>query len=432
MKKLWIIVFSTFAVLAVIVGIFAPDAKFNYLLGTVSYLPVFIIIALVALIGFLTSGNEERESKIYITPEGEFDTTTPREYHPLRINAFSKIFGRANKFHQRNLHEFRYSDGKIFVENSKGESIEAPLSEITFSYKKDKRKGVVNDTWYVYQYQIFDKNGNKVQFNYHSFLFNDEEYDDILMLLSLAPKVKESSISKFTQIADKMVSTVGEGVPDNVIDALDSSGEIIKDSREVTMNKIGIETKERLLEKRQAEDESNEKESTFEKIVKYGLIGILGIYVLLVIWVNVEPLFYSGDTEGEQIEMYAENAENVGNKNEVIITEESIDTTVIANPDKITYHKYSGAIDGKYEVVMTLRSDGQGEYYYVKSGSDAVLDLIITKLEDDGRITIEEYNNEGEQTGLFKGRIVDNEFMGWFTNYKGHEMPFSLEEIDGD
>lgn len=99
----------------------------------------------------------------------------------------------------------------------------------------------------------------------------------------------------------------------------------------------------------------------------------------------------------------------------------------------VTYTNYSGIIDGKYKIRMMLNSDGHGEYYYTKNGPDATLTLIITELDDNGKIKIEEYNDNGEQTGLFEGRMDNSgDIKGWFTNYKGKQMPFYLEQINGD
>lgn len=111
--------------------------------------------------------------------------------------------------------------------------------------------------------------------------------------------------------------------------------------------------------------------------------------------------------------------------------EENTDATDVV--PETTTHSFSGIIDGKYKIRMTLRSDGHGEYYYTKNGPDATLTLIITELDDNGKIKIEEYNDNGEQTGLFEGRMDNSgDIKGWFTNYKGKQMPFYLEQINGD
>lgn len=116
---------------------------------------------------------------------------------------------------------------------------------------------------------------------------------------------------------------------------------------------------------------------------------------------------------------------------EAYTSEENTDATDVV--PETTTHSFSGIIDGKYKIRMTLRSDGHGEYYYTKNGPDATLTLIITELDDNGKIKIEEYNDNGEQTGLFEGRMDNSgDIKGWFTNYKGKQMPFYLEQINVD
>lgn len=77
---------------------------------------------------------------------------------------------------------------------------------------------------------------------------------------------------------------------------------------------------------------------------------------------------------------------------------------------------------------MTLNvEDGIGTYYYTKNGADNTLDLEIIEIDNDGKIIMIETNDEGEHTGTFEGHIRYNEIRGWYTNYRGKEMPFYLE-----
>lgn len=131
-------------------------------------------------------------------------------------------------------------------------------------------------------------------------------------------------------------------------------------------------------------------------------------------------------TNGDDTEYYADDTDSG--------TYGSSETTNSTNAvPETTTHYFSGIIDGKYKIRMTLRSDGHGEYYYTKYGPNATLTLIITELAENGNIKIEEYNDKGEQTGLFDGRLDSSgEINGWFTNYKGKRMPFYLEQVNGN
>lgn len=435
MKKLSVIVFVIAVFLAVTVGVFAPDAEFDYLFGTVRYFPVFILVALCAVALFFTSGNQKRESKVYLNSNGEFDTETPREYTPMKINGFSKFTGKANMFGQRNLKVFRYNNGTVYVENSKGESLEAPLSQLTFTYKKDKNK--INNEWYVYQYRLADNDGNKVQFNYHSMLFNDEEYDDMLMLLSLAANVKETGLSKATQIADSVIGSVEDIADGNIVNSVMAVGDVITNSREVIMAKIGADVKQRYLDKmhEDEEDENPKKKSFFKKLTEWFFIAVLAIYVILVIIVNVEPLFTSSSSD--------ENAAIETSEEEVAGSTEDADEYAGVSKEEYSSEgdlygmpsysgTYTGKIGGKYSIIMYLKVDENGhvsgKYQYSTSGDEWLnlsgelvdgADSYIMKLTDmtgDGQVVgyfgLSEYTDTSEGEG----------FGGTYVNYKGQEF----------
>lgn len=435
MKKLSVIVFVFAVILAVVVGIFAPDAEFDYLFGTVKYFPVFILVALCAVALFFTSGNQKRESKVYLNSNGEFDTETPREYTPMKINGFSKFTGKANMFGQRNLKVFRYNNGTVYVENSKGESLEAPLSQLTFTYKKDKNK--VTDEWYVYQYRLADNNGNKVQFNYHSMLFNDEEYDDMLMLLSLAANVKETGLSKATQIADSVIGSVEDIADGNIVNSVMAVGDVITNSREVIMAKIGADVKQRYLDKmhEDEEDENPKKKSFFKKLTEWFFIAVLVIYVILVIIVNVEPLFTSGSSdENTEIEMTEE-----------VVTDNADETDEYGGVSKEEYSSegdsygmasysgtYTGKIGGKYSIIMYLKVDDNGhvsgKYQYSTSGDEWLnLSGELVDGADSYIMNLTDMTGDGQVVGYFElSEFTDTSdgegFGGTYVNYKDQEF----------
>lgn len=99
---------------------------------------------------------------------------------------------------------------------------------------------------------------------------------------------------------------------------------------------------------------------------------------------------------------------------------------------------------GNYPVQMTLdiETDGsiKGAYYYKKNGSTALLYVTGTKNGDD--ISLNEFTQEGQQTGSFQGTLADNKLSGVFeTDGKtfsvslkadGNIQPINLSNINFD
>lgn len=111
-----------------------------------------------------------------------------------------------------------------------------------------------------------------------------------------------------------------------------------------------------------------------------------------------------------------ENRESI---NEQVVNEEiqSADSNII---------KLYGAVD-KYPITMQLSIDGsvvKGTYYYNKQGPDRILKLYgsLNGLE----MELFESDENGNQTGHFKGNFSDGEYYGEFVNIKGKSMPFRV------
>src|SRR5215469_921652 len=74
---------------------------------------------------------------------------------------------------------------------------------------------------------------------------------------------------------------------------------------------------------------------------------------------------------------------------------------------------FSGAINNRYAIKMSLSIEGSrisGSYYYVKVGKPIVL---RGSIDSAGKVTLEELDQTGKPTGVFKGRFTtDSEFVG--------------------
>lgn len=104
----------------------------------------------------------------------------------------------------------------------------------------------------------------------------------------------------------------------------------------------------------------------------------------------------------------------------------------VAEAPQELHRKYTGSINEKYPIEMTLHLDNgyiTGVYHYTKTGSGADLRLEGTYNED-GRLELVEYDDNNVSTGRFIGRFFDTGISGNFINGKNKEMPFALFYIE--
>ena len=424
---------ALFMILSICFFVFPPEIEFDYIFGTFPYGLIFLFLSLFALLFFIISFDEHRTSRVYLDSNGDLDIETPREYEPLSVSPVSKVIGRANIYGQKNLSLFKYYDGRVLIRNSKGHEVEGALSDLTYTYKMDKNK--MTDEWYVYQFIITDGNGNKVQFNEHSSLFTEEEYADIEMLLSLAGTVKEAKISKFTRKADSIASTI------NDLDFSKLKSATIELTGTTATKKItdiaGLIAKKQIFDRL-----SDKKKSLFAKIKEYSICILFAIFVIAIIWVNVENamnVYGSSSSENteyniEQVNSNSENSsENDSSDENDIIT----DYDRYADSDEGFIVEFEGAI-GKYSIQMALNfldldnyeSCGvAGQYRYTETGEGGVIDLYGEKKGDN--LVLKEYS-EGNLTGTFSGtldiygNLASFEYTGTFTTPQGKSFEFSL------
>ena len=88
-----------------------------------------------------------------------------------------------------------------------------------------------------------------------------------------------------------------------------------------------------------------------------------------------------------------------------------------------------GAVDNKYPITMNLEIEGsvvKGTYYYNKQGPDKVLTL--SGVLNNGEMDIYESDENGRQTGHFKGHYSNGEYQGEFITMQGKSMYFRVTE----
>ncbi len=89
--------------------------------------------------------------------------------------------------------------------------------------------------------------------------------------------------------------------------------------------------------------------------------------------------------------------------------------------------RLTGKVGGKYGVVMDMDlSKGYGSYYYTKMGPNAKLVLDVYYDPSSGSLNLTEYNDNGEVTGTWSGRINSSSYRGQMVNYKGTTYSFNL------
>ena len=90
---------------------------------------------------------------------------------------------------------------------------------------------------------------------------------------------------------------------------------------------------------------------------------------------------------------------------------------------------FEGTINGKYGIIMNLAKSEKklsGTYIYKSQGKPI---KISGTIDDNGNLTINEFNDKGIRTGVFKGQLSGNIITGQWTRPDGSRtMPFSISE----
>lgn len=102
----------------------------------------------------------------------------------------------------------------------------------------------------------------------------------------------------------------------------------------------------------------------------------------------------------------------------------------IVEEQVVTHHSTTlyGTVD-KYPITMSLNIDGsvvKGTYYYNKQGPDNVLTL--SGVMNGSEMDIYESDENGRQTGHFKGHYSNGEYQGEFITMQGKSMYFRVTE----
>jgi hypothetical protein len=100
----------------------------------------------------------------------------------------------------------------------------------------------------------------------------------------------------------------------------------------------------------------------------------------------------------------------------------------IASGQNFTAKVFTGSIDEKYPIQMTLTRAGKtfnGFYVYTKVGKPIALKGSI---DDEQNVTLDEFDENGQQTGTFSGTLIGSSMIdgGWTNQAKTKERTFSV------
>lgn len=427
--KITLLVLSAiFLILAICT--FNVPLEFDFFFSTISYFGGCLLLCLIFLLSFAFSFGEQRDSKIYLNKDGNLDISTPRSYEALKKPAFIRAISRSQMFKGEALESFEYTDGRVRVLTNKGHYIDAPLNELTWKFSMTKPKDVGD--WYIYKYTLTDEQGDSITYYRNNATFEENEWDDMNMLLSLSSKVDEGKFSKLNKKMTKVLEMLDDF---DFSDVAGSASEVVFSQVYSGTNKVIDMVKIKLFGKNKKKKKAWE---TWRKIKNWILIGIFCIYVLAVLIVNTVNLIgylSNSDNDTVAIENVEEAAEAGTDEEEEVFEDVAVKVPItIDSPNAFEgfQHEFHGAINNKYTVNMHLDlEEWTGTYYYLSS-SGGNLDLEIVSYDPQSRaIQIVETNRNGEQTGFFDGYLSDDgRFYGTYTNYKGVDMPFRLEVND--
>lgn len=374
-------------ILAIWTGFKWHDADFDYLFGTMKYWQGFGLLAFILILGSSFMGGENRKGHIYLNGNGELDLTTPRRYERLDKPMLARFFGRSNSFMGTTIESFDYSDGCVTVENTKGRMISGPLSDLTFKYNVDNSKG-------IYFYQLTDSEGNKIKFYKNSAALEEKEWDDVAMILDNCGTVNEGKMSKFAGKATKIVEAVQNF---DASDIVGSSVDAAQNATALCAKKDGYIAKT-MYKKYKNEIENPDADEPFskgEKIVLWVVGGIVGIYILIVLLINLVnfPAWHSDKADSDY--EYADEA---------IETVDYDEETLMDDAAALTYdYNFEGSIGGR-DVVMRLNIEElevSGSYCYSQFAPDAWHKVSGT-ISRGGYMDLEDCDENGQVVGTFE------------------------------
>ena len=297
-----------FLICGILMLIFKPDAPFYldpFMERDFPYWGGLLILAFISFIIFLSQLGEQRTERYYLTEDGSFDMSTPRSYEKRERPKLIEFFSR------NGINNFYYDgQGKVYMENGKGKEIEAPLSELKIKYWM--RKNEATGDFYIHKMRVTDSQGNNLSFTTNESLM-PSEFDDIHMILSNAAEVEESKLSKADKWAYKLKGVVEDFDIKNISDSVAEI--IVSHGVPSASNSIINFVKTRLY--RQTEKKTGFRKfwGSLKKFFNNFLLVLIGLYLLMIIIVNVAnlPVIFGGHDTKEydynETENYYDNAD---------------------------------------------------------------------------------------------------------------------------
>lgn len=319
----------------------------------------------------------EREAKVYLTPDGNPDTITPRYYEARKLLPLQRFIS-TGKFAipKTTLKSFAIEDGTVTIETRSGKTFTSPLSEL--SVKVHYEKGALSG------YTLQQLNGNeKITFYYPGNLFEDDEWKDMAAVLSEAADVKESKLSKATKLMEKVHDFDTSDIVGSVTDVITYGVAAIRAKSTAAQALSDFATKS------EEEEEEEKKPKGFwgktKAVFGWIIIGIGFLYIVFNIWWQIE------EHNAETAQDAEDNTEQVV---EVATTEENpeTDATLNASWSDSDLEYFTSLSQGMDIFLGTLEPNGNNFYLslLVETGTGYLLAPDGTTYE----VTVEDENDD--------------------------------------
>lgn len=412
-----------FLICGVLMLIFKRDAPFYldpFMESDFPYWGGLLILSFISLIIFISQLGEQRQEKYFLTEDGHFDLSTPRSYIKLERPRIIEFFS------HNGINNFCYDgQGNVFIENGKGKKIQAPLSELKIKYWMKKNE--VTGDFFINKMRVTDALGNKLSFSTNDSLMHSE-FDDIHMILSNADQIEESKLSKADKWAYKLKGVVDDF---DFTDIADSIAEIVvTQGVPAVSNSIINFVKTRLYKQTEKKTGFKKFLESLKKFFNNFLLVLMGLYLLMIIIVNVAnlPVIFGGEKDDENNYYYNNNGiERYNEYNEPAVNEiQSLDVTLSGN---ISNRKVEMDLTFFSEIIENEQGMEYNVIGYLTMPYEAPLIGMLT----DNYLNLDEYSDNVEYayiTEQFQGtldKINDVLVYKGFILIEGDKYSFTLK-----
>lgn len=318
----------------------------------------------------------EREAKVYVTSDGNPDTTTRRHYVARKLLPLQGFISRGCKFAipKSTLQSFTIDNGVVTIMTKSGRTLTSPLDELLVKYHTEKGE--------ISGFTIQKKDSKeKITIYTPGILFEDDEWKDVAGVLSAAAVVKESAMSKMSKIVESAHDFDASDLANSAYDIAESGVKYLKERSKAAKVLADFATKS---------DEEDAKPTSLWGKIKNVFTWILAIIFVLYIAFNIWMQIAEHNAQfSDEIEyVYSNYDEEDGEDVEVVELEETVPNYLDFDDG---YNKMDGFMTkGNKRYPFTLEffynaNSGEfGDVVYTNrvAGTQIQLDAYLEPLED--------------------------------------------------